>query len=378
MQNLSLSCAKPKYYPATYKNNSRAYVEYYVLNVNSGRMVRKVIKLNRIKKASERKKIAMELCNTINAKLAQGWNPLLESTAAKGSTKLVVAMDHFLDHVNKMVAKKELRPDTLRAYRSFINQLKSYFESKNILCYTFALADIKGFLIELENKATGARTYNNYITFIKLLNTWLVDRGYMAANIAKELKKKRVKQKTRQVLKPMDLEKYLNYAHQNNFGLFTASLVVLYCFIRPHELLQLKVSNLDIENKCIHVPGPIAKNGNSAKVQVPDHVLQYLIKLVENCPEDYFLFGKKLMPTLLPCNAKKLNYEFNTAKAILKFPKEYQFYSLKDTGITSMLESGMPSIKVRNQARHSSIAITDIYAANLGGVDQEINLFKIK
>lgn len=39
----------------------------------------------------------------------------------------------------------------------------------------------------------------------------------------------------------------------------------------------------------------------------------------------------------------------------------YKFYSLKDTGITNMLRANTDILTVRDQARHSSILITDIY-----------------
>lgn len=45
----------------------------------------------------------------------------------------------------------------------------------------------------------------------------------------------------------------------------------------------------------------------------------------------------------------------------LGFPKELQFYSLKDTGITNMVNSGVPLTSVQQQADHSSLAITSIY-----------------
>ena len=40
---------------------------------------------------------------------------------------------------------------------------------------------------------------------------------------------------------------------------------------------------------------------------------------------------------------------------------ELQFYSLKDTGITNMVSSGVPLPSVQQQADHSSVAMTSIY-----------------
>ena len=45
----------------------------------------------------------------------------------------------------------------------------------------------------------------------------------------------------------------------------------------------------------------------------------------------------------------------------LGLPDQYKFYSLKDTGITNMLRANTDILTVRDQARHSSILITDIY-----------------
>ena len=45
----------------------------------------------------------------------------------------------------------------------------------------------------------------------------------------------------------------------------------------------------------------------------------------------------------------------------LGFSERYKFYSLKDTGITNMLKANADILSVRDQARHSSILITDIY-----------------
>lgn len=43
------------------------------------------------------------------------------------------------------------------------------------------------------------------------------------------------------------------------------------------------------------------------------------------------------------------------------FPMEVQFYSLKDSGMTNMADSGVPITFVKQQADHSSLAVTSIY-----------------
>ena len=45
----------------------------------------------------------------------------------------------------------------------------------------------------------------------------------------------------------------------------------------------------------------------------------------------------------------------------MKLPKEYQLYSLRDSGINSMLEEGIPALDVMQAAGHSDLSMTTRY-----------------
>lgn len=62
----------------------------------------------------------------------------------------------------------------------------------------------------------------------------------------------------------------------------------------------------------------------------------------------------------LECSTRILREKWQKIRKKLKFSDTYQFYSLKDSGITKMINILNVS-EVRDQARHSSIAITDVY-----------------
>ena len=49
-----------------------------------------------------------------------------------------------------------------------------------------------------------------------------------------------------------------------------------------------------------------------------------------------------------------------------------QFYSLKDSGITNMLGSGVPVSFVKQQADHSSLAMTSIYLGKSPNASEEL------
>ena len=70
---------------------------------------------------------------------------------------------------------------------------------------------------------------------------------------------------------------------------------------------------------------------------------------------------------------KKVNYiPSRERRNACSLPKEVKFYSLKDTGITNMLEHGVPINTVQKQADHSSVAMTAIYVGHGKGANKEL------
>ena len=75
-----------------------------------------------------------------------------------------------------------------------------------------------------------------------------------------------------------------------------------------------------------------------------------------------YLFGDMFKPSEEWRDSKQFRDYWNRhVRKDLKLPAEYKFYSLKDTGITNMLRSNTDPISVRDQARHSSLLITNTY-----------------
>lgn len=80
-----------------------------------------------------------------------------------------------------------------------------------------------------------------------------------------------------------------------------------------------------------------------------------------NRPGHYFIFSDGFRPGPKQRSEKMFrDWWAHHVRLDLKFPAQYKFYSLKDTGITNMLRH-YDTLSVRDQARHSSILMTDIY-----------------
>ena len=110
-----------KYIPATLCENKRWYISYSVINPADNKLKRITIKVNRVKKIIDRRRWAREIIHDINIKLSAGWNLLIEAECAKGYYKLIDVMDIFM-----ITKQKELKPDSIRSYKSYIFIFKEY------------------------------------------------------------------------------------------------------------------------------------------------------------------------------------------------------------------------------------------------------------
>jgi len=70
------------------------------------------------------------------------------------------------------------------------------------------------------------------------------------------------------------------------------------------------------------------------------------------------------MPGKLLKDSRYSGKKWDKLRTVLNLPKEIQFYSLKDTGIQAMIDDGFDLLQVRDQARHSSLEVTNKYALN--------------
>lgn len=96
---------------------------------------------------------------------------------------------------------------------------------------------------------------------------------------------------------------------------------------------------------------------------IPMKVVHLMLDLhIFDCDDSCYLFSERFAPGQSRKSEKVFrDYWLDHVRKDLKFPAQYKFYSLKDTGITNMLRANMDVLSVRDQARHSSILITDTY-----------------
>lgn len=150
--------------PASYHKGKECYVSYYCVDPSSDRLRRVKVKVNHVKKPSERERFARALCNAINDKLYDGWNPFEHPDGVKGIT-IENAVGIFMKE-----KEKSSRDTTITSYRSITSIFLEYCKMRGTL-----EADINSvndaFLTQFMNhidkeRHPSGRTFNNYMSYL--------------------------------------------------------------------------------------------------------------------------------------------------------------------------------------------------------------------
>ena len=371
-------CAAILYDLPTYKENKvGGYIEFYAYDPEQGKMRRKRIKLNRIKGLTNRRTYARQVIKRLADQLNKGWNPWI----AKDTSDLMTfedAASRYEIHIEKMLSNGYFRKETYDGYKSYLKIMREYILKKRPTYYvyqfdrSFCVDFLDYVFIERDN---GAQTRNNYLNFLRVFSGFLVEKGYLKSKPTDGISpiSKRLYKKERECI-PLDVvARIADYCREKEPDFLFACYLLYYCFIRPVEMTRLKVRHFNLKNCTLTIPGELSKNKKTQTVTLPKKVIQYGIEIgVFTAPADDFIFSYRLKPGREGIDPKHFRDHWDNVRRALRLKKEWKFYSLKDTGITEMCDRKMASIAVRDQARHSSLAITDIYTRHNASANKDI------
>ncbi len=370
------SIAFVDYKPAELKLNKDWMVVYYAKNPLDGNLSRFRLRVptisNRIERVKHGKRIVLE----INNRLADGWSPFFEENG-KNFKSFSDGVTEFLNYLKKQVKDKVFREDTLRSYNSNLNLLQQFIREKR-LSINFVLEINKRFCVQYLDwiyidRNSSPRTRNNHLGFLRLFCNFLVNRGALAENPTTGIIAMKLQLKKRAIFTESIKRKILQELENYTNGFKNACMTTYFCFVRNQELAKLFVKNVDLEQGTIFISKEISKNKKDEYVTIPLQFLPSLQHHLKNANPDNYLFssldfkpGNKKMPI------RKIATAWEKLRTKLNLESKYQFYSFKDTGITDLLNSGVPAIKVRDQARHYDIKITEMYTPRNTGSDVTI------
>jgi integrase len=324
----------------------------------------------------ERTKYANIKMAHINDLLQSGWNPTNLKTEFVGS--FLEVLDLYIENCEKRYQNDKLRFDTLRTNSSFVKSIKVYMSIKKLETMECNLFTKKFVLSYIDHKEysdkVSLRTLNNHLSFLSTLNKYMIDQEYIEGNVVsniptRKLNKKKIRQRIPEQTKTLIFESL----KRNSPPFYTLALMTYLCFIRRTEITKMRVKHIDLSKSLITVPESISKSKKDGYVTIPDQysvILGNHIKYAE--PSDYVFSIENFTPGKVQMKPRKISDFWYILRKKLDLPKEYQFYSLKDTGITENFERGIPAILIRDQARHENVSTTELYAPKKQSADDTI------
>lgn len=348
---------------------SECYVSLVAFDPERGRMRTKKFMLGHIKGKRIQKIYGEALIKRLTEKLMQGWNPWVELVQPLEYTSFDSVCNKYEEYLMKLLKERNMREESVISYLSRVRVLREWKDQEKInLFYSYQFDNrlVGQFLdyVFIDRNNT-IRTRNNYLSWLKTFCKYLLERGYISSDptVGYSCVSRRGSLKNRDVIPDAILKELKDWLMDHNKHYLLACYILHYMFVRPKEMSYLKVGDFSVRKKTLLLHGDNTKNHNDALLTMPDHVLKLMIELrIFDHPGNYYLFSDRFAPGPVRKSEKMFrDYWHHYIRKNLHLTDRYKFYSLKDTGITNMLRANTDILTVRDQARHSSILITDIY-----------------
>ena len=247
-------------------------------------MRRKKIKINFVKKATDRRRYGEALKRRVAQQLESGWNPWVDVEKGKAYASFIDVITHYRKYIEKLFSDDIYREDTYVSYLSYVRILQDWNdERKSPACYiyqfdeTFCADFLEYAYVKRDNSA---RTRDNYLGWLKSFSSFLIQHRYIKTNPTEGLKtlSKSSKKKQREILHGQEVVKLQEYLTEHNKHFLLASYLLYYCFIRPKEMSMLRISNFSISGQTVFIPDTTSKNHKNGTITLPSKV----IKLMKN------------------------------------------------------------------------------------------------
>ncbi len=318
-----------------YDLTKRWYVYYSYRHPETGKLVRQspiFANFNRLYKTKiERLKYFNILRETLENLLKNGYSPY-KNEPKENEYSANSALDFALE-----LKKKTAATSTYKGYYNRTSVFKKYLKGKGLDIASIKSIDKKivtGFFNHII-KTSSASNRNNYRQDLSAVFSVLVENDYIEYNFIEKIKKvnsKPTRNKTYTLDKVDEIHKELE---TNDQLLLLFLKFVSYNFLRPIEVVRLKVKDINIKDRTLTVR---AKNKTHKTKMIPNILINELIKLDMKNPEHYLFTPSGVGDWEREEEGKRAWFgnRFNEVKKKLSIGSDYTVYSFRHTYITKL------------------------------------------
>lgn len=263
-------------------------------------------------------------------------------------------INQFLEYLK---LEKNYSDNTISTYRYNIKKLDNYFK-KDLL--KLSTKDLQKYL---NNQNLSSKTISHNISTLKMFYNYFLNKKLINNNPAKDLIRPKDKVSLPSVLTLNEVSELLNIDIKTPYDARNkAILELLYSSgLRITELLNLEMSNIDLELDIIRVMGKGKKErivplGDYALDAIKDYVNNY--RIVLNKKNSSYLFLNNLGNKI----SRQFIFKIIKSEAIKKgIKKNISPHTLRHTFATHLLKNGADLRVIQELLGHENLSTTQIY-----------------
>lgn len=280
--------------------------------------------------------------------------------------------ERFVEHKRS----EGLRPASLQSYSSMTSLLVEWCKRTGrgrVSCSGFRKIDAVEYLDYIIEKGNSNRNYNNTLKQLKLFFSWCVANCYCESNPFEGLKLRAKTEKRRILIDAESRRRIAEFFREYCPQMLLVCRLIYSSAMRPKEIANIRIQDIDLEARCVHVPPEVAKNRHARNATLSQDLIDELRPVVgRGLPGEWYLFGSNpgIEPSCRRVALSNFRKKWDVVRERLNLPREMQLYSFRDTGLVDLLHAGVDQLTVRQHADHSSLAMQDIYTSHY---DPELN-----
>lgn len=356
----------PKLYDAKGDLSKRWYVYYSVRGADGKlHLKKKKAGINKGTTAKERRRIASLVIGQLNDLLKSGWR---DNEAPDISIGLPLK--------EQLTAVLELKKSHMkwRTWQSFNYCLNKFFKWMDQKGYSdmypkqFTQAHAHAYTDHLLKQGIAAKTFNYQKVNMKHFFTMLQDREIIEKNPFHRIKSLKETPARHVAFTDEQMKKLDEHMLENCYPMYVFTRFVMFTFIRPIEVLRIRVGQVNMKSWTIMVHADQAKASRPRVLEIPVGLREVIKKMnLENYPKDFFLFSRGMVPgkKALTRNAVTENFR-RWVKEPLELGINHTLYGYKHYGNAKAFKLGISVEAIRRQNGHATEAQTRTYLRSIG------------
>ena len=261
--------------------------------------------------------------------------------------------------------ERNLSPNTVEAYRNDLRWLLAYVNFHGLKVEELKLEDLDNFSASLHDQRITPRSQARILSGVRSFFKFLLLDGFIDADPTELLVSPHVRNALPDVLSTAEVDRLeasidlSKWEGQRNRAIIE---VLFSCGLRVSELVNLKLSNLYVEEKFVRVTG---KGDKERLVPISSRALDELnawfadrnVMRIKPGEEDYVFLNRRgahLTRTMILIMIKRQAVAAGITKTISP-------HTLRHSFATALLEGGADLIAIQAMMGHEDITTTEIY-----------------